>query len=321
MQARKPEGVYFKTINNFGHFAQFEFMIKNLIDAFRLPFVGASILPFIFGSVIERKKFSFPVFILGLIAVVATHISANLINDYADSRSGADWQDKNSYKFFGGSKLIQQNIFSERFYLRMAVAFAVISAFSVLILSLVMKSFLVVLAYSFVIILSWLYSVNPVKFSYRRLGEGVLFLLFGPALVMGGYFIQTGIFPDLKSFLLSLPFGFFATAILFANEIPDFIEDQKVGKNNLVGITGTDKSFLVYCLIMGLGFLFILINVFAGFLNPWASATLLLVAPAYSSARIIRNHHDSKFRLIQSSKLTIIIQTFVSICLILASFI
>ncbi|MDD4182467.1 MAG: prenyltransferase [Candidatus Omnitrophica bacterium] len=294
-------------------------MLKNLIEAFRLPFVGASALPFIFGSIINREKFNFAGFIFGLVAVIATHISANLINDYADSRSGADWQDKNSYKFFGGSKLIQQNIFSERFYLKMAVIFAVISAFSVLLLSLVMKSFLVVLIYSVVIVLSWFYSVNPVKFSYRRIGEFVLFLLFGPVLVMGGYFIQTRIFPDLKSFLLSLPFGFFTTAILFANEIPDFTEDRNVGKNNWVSLIGVNKSFLFYCLLIGLGFSSIIINVFAAFLSPWACLTLILIVPAYSAARIIKNYYDSKFKLIQSSKLTIGIQTFVSICLILVS--
>jgi len=291
-------------------------MLKNLIEAFRLPFVGASVLPFIFGSVICRKNFTFPGFIFGLFAVIATHISANLINDYADSKSGADWQDKNSYKFFGGSKLIQQNIFSERFYLKAAIFFAVISVFSVLLLSLAMKSFLVVFVYGIVIILSWFYSVGPVKLSYRRVGEAAIFLLFGPVLVMGGYFIQTRVFPDLKSFLLSVPFGFFTTAILFANEVPDFTEDRNVGKNNWVSLIGAENSFLFYCLLIGSGFLFILINVFMGFLSPFACLTLVFIIPAYSAARIIRNYHDSKFRLIQSSKLTIVVQTFVSICLI-----
>lgn len=291
-------------------------MLKNLIEAFRLPFVGASALPFIFGSVICRKNFTFPGFVFGLFAVIATHISANLINDYADSKSGADWQDKNSYKFFGGSKLIQQNIFSERFYLKAAIFFAVISAFSVLLLSLAMKSFLVVFVYGIVIILSWFYSVSPVKLSYRRVGEAAIFLLFGPVLVMGGYFIQTRVFPDLKSFLLSVPFGFFTTAILFANEVPDFTEDRNVGKNNWVSLIGAENSFLFYCLLIGSGFLFILINVFMGFLSPFACLTLVFIIPGYFAARIIRNYHDSKFRLIQSSKFTIVIQTFVSICLI-----
>ncbi|MCK9573276.1 MAG: prenyltransferase [Candidatus Omnitrophica bacterium] len=296
-------------------------MFRNLVEAFRLPFVGASILPFIFGSVINRKNFNLSGFILGFFAVLSMHISANLINDYADSRSGVDWQDKNSYKFFGGSKFIQQNIFSERFYLKFAIFFAIVSAFSVLLLSLVLKTFLVVFIYGFVIVLSWVYSVSPLRLSYHKVGEIAIFILFGPVLVMGGYFIQTRIFPDLKAFLLSVPFGFFTTAILFANEVPDFPDDNKVGKNTLVSVIGVDKSFLFYYLLVGAGFLFILINILAGFLSPWASLAFILIIPAYSAAKIIKNYSDSKFRLIQSSRLTIVVQIFVSACLIIVTLI
>jgi len=252
---------------------------------------------------------------------LSTHISANLINDYADSRSGADWQDKNPYKFFGGSKFIQQNIFSERFYLKFAIFFAIISAFSILLLSFVLKTFLAVFIYGFVIVLSWIYSVSPIRLSYHKVGEIAIFILFGPVLVMGGYFIQTGIFPDLKAFLLSVPFGFFTTAILFANEVPDFADDNKVGKNTLVSVIGADKSFLFYYFLIGAGFLFILINILAGFLSPWASLAFILIIPAYSAAKIIKNYSDSKFRLIQSSKLTIAVQTLVSVCLIVVTLI
>ena len=81
-------------------------MLKNIIRALRLPFLSASILPFVFGSLVVRKQFNLPAFILGLMAAAFTHLSANLINDYADSKSGVDWQDKRFFGFFGGSKLI-----------------------------------------------------------------------------------------------------------------------------------------------------------------------------------------------------------------------
>ena len=72
-------------------------MIKNISRALRLPFITASILPFIFGSLIVRKNFNSAGFTLGLLAAIFTHLSANLINDYFDSRSGVDWLDKNSF--------------------------------------------------------------------------------------------------------------------------------------------------------------------------------------------------------------------------------
>ena len=97
--------------------------LKNIIRALRLPFAAVSVLPFVFGSLLDWPYFDIPRFILGLIAAVGTHLGANLINDYADSKSGADWQDKRFFGFFGGSKLIQENVFSQRFYLNLALAF------------------------------------------------------------------------------------------------------------------------------------------------------------------------------------------------------
>lgn len=295
-------------------------MIKNIIKALRLPFVGASILPFIFGSFICRQNFNLTGFFSGLIAVFSTHLSANLINDYFDSKSGADWQDKNLYKYFGGSKLIQQYVFTEKFYLRLAIIFAIASLLSVVVLSLTLKSFFAISVYIIILLLGWLYSANPIAFAYRGFGEVIIFLLFGPALVMGGYFIQTKIFPDVKSFLLSLPFGLFTAAILFANEVPDFNDDKKVGKNTWAVMIGSRNSFLLYVLLECLAFLAIGVNIMAGFLRYWAVFIFIFLIPAYRAAKIIKNCYNSKFSLLQSSKLTIIVQACVSICLILVLF-
>jgi len=294
-------------------------MITNLIRALRLPFLSASILPFIFGSLIARRNFNLLVFTLGFLAVAATHLSANLINDYADSRSGADWQDKNFYKFFGGSKLIQERIFSERFYFKAAIIFTVIATVLVIFLCLFLNRLSVIGFYLAIIILSWSYSEKPLQFSYHRCGEFFIFILFGPALVMGGYFIQTGIFPDLKSFMLSLPFGFLTTAILFANEIPDFSDDQKAGKFTWVSIWGPKRAFLLYYLLIGLAFLAILLNVIFGYLGVWSLVSLVFIIPAHKSAIILNKYPLDKMRLVESSKLTIAVQSLVSLVLILGT--
>ena len=289
---------------------------KYIIRALRLPFLSASILPFVFGSLIKVHNFNFSGFFLGLIAVAATHLSANLINDYADSKSGADWQDLNFYKFFGGSKLIQEKLLPEKFYLKAAVFFALIASLCVLLLSFVLKSIFVLVIYLAIIILSWSYSEKPLQFSYHRLGEIFIFILFGPALVMGGYFIQTGIFPDLRSFLASVPFGLFTTAILFANEVPDFLGDKKAGKLNWVSISGSKQAFLLYYLLMIMAFSAILLNVFLGYLKPWALLAFVFILPVAKAGIILKNYPDDKARLVSSSKLTIAVQTLSSMVLI-----
>lgn len=291
-------------------------MTKDIIRALRLPFITASVLPFIFGSLICRKDFNFLRFLLGLLAASATHLSANLINDYADSKSGADWQDKNFYKFFGGSKLIQEKVLSQSFYLKTAVFFAIIAAVSVILLSLLLNRLSVIGFYLAILVLSWSYSEKPLQFSYHRWGEVFIFIFFGPILVMGGYFIQTGIFPDVKSFMLSIPFGFLTTAILFANEVPDFTDDKKAGKLTWVSIWGPQRAFLLYYLLIGLAFISILSNVILRYLDAWALLSFVFFIPAHKAAVILSKYPFDKMRLVESSRLTIAVQFLVSLVLI-----
>ncbi|MBI4981979.1 MAG: prenyltransferase [Candidatus Omnitrophica bacterium] len=291
--------------------------IKYIARALRLAFVTASVLPYVFGSLINTKKFCFLSFIFGLFAVVCTHLSANLINDYADAKTGADSHDAVFYGFFGGSKLIQEGRFLPEVYFKFAVLFAVIALSCVFALSLLLKSVFIILIYFIIIILSWQYSAKPLQFCYYRLGEFFIFLLFGPALVMGGYFIQTGIFPDLKSFVLSVPFGLFTTAILFANEVPDFITDVKSAKFTWVGLVKQNKTYLAYMLIVFLAFSFVGLSVILGFLKPLALFSLIFIFPSLKAANILRKHYLDKIRLVESSKLTIAVQAAVSVVLIL----
>ncbi len=292
--------------------------LKNIVRALRLPFISASALPFISGSLIERGNFSFLNFLFGFIAVIFMHLSANLINDYADSRSGADWQDKNFYQFFGGSKLIQSGIFTERFYFNAAVFCALVSFACVGFLALVLNRPSVIGFYLLIIFLSWSYSHKPLQFSYHKLGEVFIFLLFGPALVMGGYFIQSGVFPDLKSFILSLPFGFLTTAILFANEIPDFSTDYKAGKFTWVGITGHERAFYLYLILIILALVSVLLGILMGFLSPVALFYFVISFPAAKAAGIQKRFFNDKVRLMESSRLTIGLQAAASVVLILA---
>ena len=291
-------------------------MLVNFNRALRLPFTSASILPYIFGSLIFKERFNFLTFCLGLIAVVGMHLSSNLINDYADSKSSVDWQDKKFYGFFGGSKLIQEGKLSERWYFGWSTFFAGCSLTAVAVLCLFLKSPVAFYVLLCILALAWSYSHKPLQFSYHRMGEFIIFILFGPALVMGAYYIQSSIFPDLRSFMLSLPFGFFTTGILFINEIPDYPEDKKCAKFTWVSILGPKRSYLLYVMIMGGGLLSIIANVFLSYLSNISLFSLLLLPLIFKAAAILKKHAGDKEQLIQPSKLTILIQALASIILI-----
>ena len=281
-----------------------------------MPFVTASVLPFILGSLIAKGDFNMRRFLLGLIAVAATHLSANLLNDYADSKSGVDWKDKRFFGFFGGSKLIQEKVFPENFYRNTAVVFSAIASLSVASLALIMKNASIVGYFVCILLFAWSYSAKPLQFSYRRLGEIVIFLLFGPAVVMGAYFIQTALFPDRQSFFLSLPAGFLVTAILFSNEVPDFLEDKEAGKFTWVSFLGPQKAYWVYYGLIAGAFLSIVLNFVYGYLTYCSLIAFIFAMLAIKAGGILKKHCFDKTRLIESSKLTIALHTLVCIVII-----
>jgi 1,4-dihydroxy-2-naphthoate octaprenyltransferase len=294
------------------------FNFRVAIRALRLPFLSASVLPFIAGYFFAAEPFVWATFATGVLAVALTHTGANLINDYADSQSGADWADRQNYVFFGGSKLIQEGVLSEKFYLYGAwVCFA--GAFcAIVFLSWLLSTYMIFL-YAFVILgLSYVYSQKPFQFCYHRLGELILFILFGPALVMGGYYIQTTTFPHGPSFVLSLPFAFLTTAILFANEVPDYETDKAAGKMTWVSITGAQNAYLLYAALMMLGFVSIVVNVYLGYLNGVAFFSFLLLVPAVKAMRILQTSFKDKTRMMTSSQLTVQAQMITSLILIVS---
>jgi 1,4-dihydroxy-2-naphthoate polyprenyltransferase len=283
----------------------------------RLPFISVSILAFVFGSLIERRHFNVPAFLLGLACVIATHLAANLLNDYADSRSGVDWHDLRPYKFFGGSKFIQLGLLEEKFYLRLAIFCSILALACLLLLAAAIRTAsTAVLFYLLIMFLSWSYSCPPLQLSYRRMGEPVIFLLFGPALVMGGYFIQTRVFPDFKSFILSLPFGILTAAILFANEIPDFPVDEKSNKATGVAFLGARKSYLVYFALIVCAFASVAAGLALGFLGKITYVSFIFLLPAVKATGILKKYYAQKEKLVVSSRLTIAVHNFVSLALI-----
>ncbi|RJO64565.1 MAG: prenyltransferase [Candidatus Omnitrophota bacterium] len=292
--------------------------VAYFVRALRLPFISASVLPFVFGSMVSFPHVKAFPFTLGLAVVVFTHLSANLINDYADSKYGADWQDLRFYGFFGGSKLIQEQIFSQRFYAKMSLLFFLCSVLCAALLTIYLRTPVVPICYGICMFLAWAYSYKPLLLSYRALGEVVIFITFGPALVMGGYFIQTGIFPSVNSFLLSAPMGLLVAAILFANEVPDYASDMKAGKHTLVALTGPAKAYMGYYALVFFVFFFILLNIAVGNLGAFSFFSLACILFALRAGHILKVHYNDKLRLIESSRLTIMLQTTVSLVLILA---
>lgn len=290
--------------------------VRDGLAALRFPFIVVSVLPFVAGSLLS-SAWRWTFFLMGLGMVIFSHLSANVMNDYADSRSGADWVDKAHYGMFGGSKLIQDGRLGEGFTLRLSIALAVAGAVPAVILTVLTGDPVIPSMYLAMVALGWFYTLPPVKFSYRTLGEPVIFLMCGPAVVVGGWYLQTGEISALAPWALSAPFGFLIVTALFINQAPDLPEDISVGKRTLVALVGAKNAWKIYSLFIAGVYVSLLLCYLTGVVGLIALASIVFAPMAVWSARRLAAEHGDKIKLLPACRVTLMFYTGVSMFIIL----
>ncbi|HDY83365.1 MAG: 1,4-dihydroxy-2-naphthoate octaprenyltransferase [Gammaproteobacteria bacterium] len=142
--------------------------------------------------------------------------------------------------------------------------------------------------------LAWYYHGGTLRLSYHGLGEFAVALAYGPLVVCGTYFVQTGY---LSAPLLhaSLALGLLVAAFLWINEFPDYLADRQAGKRNLVVRLGRQRAALWYVVIPTAGYIWLVLT---AVIYPGARGLLwglLGVAPAgFSAWRLLKSDGVTK---------------------------
>lgn len=107
--------------------------------------------------------------------------------------------------------------------------------------------------------LAWYYHGGTIRLSYRGLGELAVVLAYGPLVVCGTYFVQTG---SISAPLLhtSMALGLLVAAFLWINEFPDYLADRPAGKRNMVVRLGLERAALWYVVILATGYLWLVLT-------------------------------------------------------------
>jgi thiamine biosynthesis lipoprotein len=275
----------------------------------RLPFVTASIIPFLIGAAYVFRAEHISIFntrfLLGLLAAVSGHIGANILNDYFDSKSGNDWQDRRKHIFFGGSKVIQDGLMSEREVFRAGASFIALSAMCIMALQIMIPNIPIIVFGLFILILAYSYTAPPLKLVYRGWGELVIFVLFGTAIVAGAYTLLTARYFGFQEVLLSFPIAFLVTAILYVNEVPDCQVDKRSGKNNLVVRIGPEGAWRGYLMLIAGAFISIIVCVIKNILPVSSLLTLPIFIIYFDAISILKRECRNLERLKVASVRTI----------------
>jgi 1,4-dihydroxy-2-naphthoate polyprenyltransferase len=220
-------------------------------------------------------------FLLTLVGAVCVHGATNLINDYFDYKSGVDRPGAPT-TLYRPHPLVQ-GLISPRAVLWVSAGLYAIAAIIGLAL-LALKGagllwFILVGA-----IASFFYTAGPIKYKYLALGELAVFLMWGPVIVGGTYFVQRGsLSPD--AVLISVPFGLLVALVLLANNLRDIDYDRSAGIATLGTLLGQQKTRVLYQGLILLAYLATALLIALKILSPWG---LLVFFSAPVAFRLIR---------------------------------
>jgi len=268
-----------------------------LFLATRLPFLTATIVPVFLGlaAAAYDRHFSIGLALLTLVGAIAVHLGLNVANDVFDTLSGVDDVNFTPTKFSGGSRVVQYGLVSLRQMMTLAAVFYVVAIIVGLVLVAISGLGLLWLGVAGVLI-SYFYTAPPLRLVHRGLGELCVALGFGPIMVLGAYFVQTGHYA-LRPLILSIPVAILVMLILYANEVPDRFADGKAGKRTLVVRMQPAAVIRGYVGAVAVAYLVIVAGVVFGVL-PWPTLISLATIPlAYQTWKGLKAHYDSPYQL------------------------
>jgi 1,4-dihydroxy-2-naphthoate octaprenyltransferase len=220
-------------------------------------------------------------FLLTLVGAVCVHGATNLINDYFDYKSGVDRPGAPT-TLYRPHPLVEELIFPQTVLTISLILYAIAAMIGLELIRLKgagLLWFILVGA-----IASFFYTAGPIKYKYLALGELAVFLMWGPVIVGGTYFVQRGSL-SLDAVLISVPFGLLVALVLLANNLRDIDYDRSAGIATLGTLLGQQKTRVLYQGLILLAYLAIALLIALKILSPWG---LLVFFSAPVAFRLIR---------------------------------
>jgi 1,4-dihydroxy-2-naphthoate octaprenyltransferase len=269
----------------------------------RAPFLTASLVPITLGAVAAWARtgfFHLPHFLLTALGGALLGAGANLINDYFDHLSGADRLNREAIApFTGGGPSLRLGLLDPKRVRNEALAHFVVAGLIGFYLAHASSPWVVALG-GVGVAAAVLYTAFLAP---RGWGEVVLFLAFGPLMVLGGWLVQTGRLAW-EPVWASLPVAFLILNVLWINQFPDAPSDALVGKRHWVVRLGRRRSLPVYGGLFLASYLALLVPALAGVMPAGTLLGILTVPLARRAWHVARSQRRSLSQLAPANALT-----------------
>ena len=213
------------------------------IQASRIRTLPAAVAPVVIGCslAIGDQKFHFISALCAMIGAILIQLGTNFANDYFDFVKGVDNENRIGPKRATQSGLIKPS----EMKLGFIITFSLITPFVCYLAYRGGWAFFILGIIS--VICGILYTGGPKPLGYIGLGDIFVLVFFGPVAVVGTYYVQSLQFES-HALWSGVASGMISTAILVVNNLRDYTEDEKVGKNTLVVQFGPTFGRLEYTL-------------------------------------------------------------------------
>jgi len=219
------------------------------VRVIRLHFYPMTWLAYSLGAMAafrELAKWNLAVYGIGYLVLFLIELSTILANEYYDY--GTDRLNKNAGPFTGGTRVLVEGKlgFAEvRAGIWASLALAVGFGYLLIRIDEQAWSFAILLLILAGLFLGLGYTVPPLKFSYRGLGEVTVAFTHSPYVILCGYVFQGGSWADPLPWLLSIPLFLATLAAIILAGIPDRLADKEVSKKGVAVLWGPRAAVLL----------------------------------------------------------------------------
>jgi 1,4-dihydroxy-2-naphthoate polyprenyltransferase len=252
----------------------------------------AAASPVIVGSAAAFSTGSFQALpaLAALLAALLLQIGANIANDYFDYFKGADTEARLGPLRVTAAGLLKPSQVLAGMWTTFALAallgFYLIWEAGWPVLLIGLASIAAAIAYT----------GGPFPFGYYGLGDVFVFLFFGPAAVIGTYFVQAKEVVPLVVWA-SLPMGLLITAILVVNNLRDIQTDRQAGKHTLAVRFGSHAARREYLVCLIGAYAIPVLAFLSGAAPVWVMLSWLSLPLAYKWVKFINENSGRPLNL------------------------
>lgn len=229
------------------------------------------------------RRFELVPFVLVVVGYVVLHAISNLSNDYFGARRGHDTDDSPRRRYTVHPVL--SGAVSSRLLVRGLLVLAA-AAIAIGVYFVALRGWPAVLLVAAGALLLWAYDAAPRALKELGLGEVAAFIVWGPLMVAGGYYVIGGHFSG-DALLASIPYGLGVMSILVGKHIDQRTFDAGQHQRTLPVLLGERRArALNRASVVGM-YVVVAIGIVAGALTPFALLVLIAAPRALRAVKVM----------------------------------